>query len=124
MLAGERQLASLATCSDHLTPPLAQVHDGDELFLLHVFHTAALTFADVQQEKQEAVIMLQGAVESAKQTLLPPRAVEISSQLLESADVRQSLVTFCRNFDFVVVGSLGNSGGRSLLSVCTWLTSA
>ncbi len=64
----------------------------------------------MQEEKKEAVRMLEGAVESAKAMLLAPRTVAISSQLVESDDVRLTLSTFCRNFDFVVVGSLGNSG--------------
>jgi hypothetical protein len=96
-----------------LTTP--QVHDGDELVVLHVFHSAGLTFADLQEEKKEAVRMLEGALESAKAVLLPPRSVEISSQLIESDDVRQTLTTFCRNFDFVVVGSLGNSGASPIV---------
>jgi hypothetical protein len=88
------------------------VHDGDELVLLHVFHSAGLTFADLQEEKKEAVRMLEGALESAKAVLLPPRSVEISTNLIESDDVRQTLTNFCRNYDYVVVGSLGNSGGN------------
>ena len=78
--------------------------------IVHVFYPSATTFRELQAEKDAAARFLaEAAVSAAAPFETSNLKIRIKTELIESAEVRASLVSFCKEFDFVVVGSTGNS---------------
>lgn len=82
--------------------------------ILHIFRPTSSTFSELQEEKQAARKLLDEAHENAVASV-GKRKVSIVTQLIESEDVRNSLVSFCKGFSFVALGSTGNSGVGTFL---------
>lgn len=85
------------------------VHPGDEVTLLTVFRPVASSHAELMAEKKAAQELLQTALSKCEASLAEKKVV-VGQQLLESDDVRNSLVSFAAKFDYCVVGSMGKSG--------------